>query len=396
MKQRFAAYIIACFLYITTGGMAFSETLHVTALKLLTGSTSFQAENYSLESAIADYKTSSNLPDPEAGGEYMVLPPEADNRWAAQLSWSLEWPGVYGARSRESQMKISAAEKTLHAQRIERLAEIKDFLLQYIQCRQKLVLLDELNRNNDTIFVLAERAAQGGELTVLDLNKVKLEYANIRGARATLLEEEAEIIGEISKIYGKDCSEIVSEMDCKFPDILLPPEEEILKIKDLAPRVQAANAEAEAARKARKVVSMEALPSISLGYKHAFEDGMHFNGGILGVSIPIFSSRGKGKAAKAQILEKEFLAESAGMEIEAESFQTWKRLKLLKEQIEEITPLVDSGLYNETLLKAYRHGVITLIDYITERNYFTNAALELVNLRYSAAKAQVQLQKYLD
>ena len=38
---------------------------------------------------------------------------------------------------------------------------------------------------------------------------------------------------------------------------------------------------------------------------------------------------------------------------------------------------------------------MTLLEYISDRNYFTNAAVELVSLRHTAAKAQAQLQKYL-
>lgn len=370
------------------------ESLDVTAMKILMGSPDFRSETYSLESAIAGFKTESNLPDPEISGEYLVLPKDVDNRWTAQLEWSVEWPGVYGARGKEAQRKMSVAQKEVLAQRAERLAEIKDLLLDYIRSNQKLLLLDELTKNNDTIYHLAEQAAKGGEMTVLDLNKVKLEYANIRVAQATLLDERSDVIGSLSRIFGKDCGELLNEMDTQFPEIILPTEEEILRIKETAPSIHAAYAEAERAYESKKVAKMEALPSLSLGYKHAFEDGMHFNGAVFGISVPVFSSRGKQKAAKAEIMDAEFKAEAKSLEIETEAMATLKRLKLITEQIDEIAPIVEKVDYNATLLKAYKGGVLTLIEYIADRNYFTNAALELVSLRHNAAKALALLQRY--
>ena len=394
MKTPFASLSLLL-LFIANFNILNAKTLDETAWQILKESPQFKSENYSLESMISTLKTESNLPDPELSGEYLVMPQDVDNRWTAQVEWGVEWPGVYGARSKEAKTKMTSAEKQLMTQRADRLAEIKDLLLDYIQCRQKLALLEELNNNNDTIYRLAEQAAKGGEMTVLDLNKVKLEYANIRGAKAALLDEEASVVANLSQIYGTNCEAVLQELTPEFPPVLLPSEEEIMKIKEVAPSVQLAYSEAETARRAQKVSKMEALPSLTVGYKHQFEDGMHFNGAVLGISIPMFSSRGKQKAAKAEILDAEFRAEVAGMEIEAEAVQNWKRLRLLNEQIQEIAPLVENADYNAALLKAYRGGVLTLIEYISDRNYFTNAAVELVSLRLAAAKAQAQLQKYL-
>lgn len=394
MINRILSFAFVCIL-ASSANPVFGASINETALRILTDSPEFASENYNLESECLALATAANLPDPEVGGEYLVMPRDVVNRWAAEITWGLEWPGVYGARSKEAKMKMSSAQKALIAARAERLAEIKDLLLDYVRCRSKLLLLEELSQNNDTIYKLAEQAARGGEMTLLDLNKVRLEYANIRVAKATLLDEEAELMAEISKIYGKNCSDLLAAMECEFPEIILPSEEQLQLIKENAPAVQSALAEAEAARKAKKVSKMEALPSLTVGYKHQYEDLMHFNGAILGISIPIFSSRGKQKAANAEILNAEYKAEAAALEAESEAMATMRRLELILRQIEEIAPIIENADYNATLLKAYQNRVITLIEYISDRNYFTNAAMELVSLRHNAAKAQAFLQRYL-
>lgn len=388
-------YIAFCLAFLFCSLNAQSESLDRVALKILLGSPGYKAENYSLESAYRNLKTASNLPDPELGGEYLVMPADVDNRWTTELSWGLEWPGVYGARSKESSMKMTATEKAVASQRAERLSEIKGLLLDYLQCRQKMEIIEELSQNNDTIYRLALEAARGGELTILDLNKVKLEYANIRSARAALTDEEAGVVSEISGILGSDARSLLETLDGSFPELRLPTETEIRELKNRAPDVVAAQAEAKAAQQGRKVSRMEAFPNISVGYKHQFEDGMHFNGATLGISIPIFSSRGKQKAAEADIKEAEFKADAVGMEIEATAESLLQRLTRTKEQIEEVSGILESVDYNTTLLKAYQGGVMTLLEYISDRNYFTSAALELISLRHAAAKAQSQLDKYM-
>lgn len=391
LKRISLSGLFLCLIFIATS----AATLDETAFRILRESPEFKSQTYNLESAAAALRTESNLPDPELGGEYLVMPKDVDNRWALELSWGVEWPGVYRARGKEANLKLQATQQTIWVNRAERLAEIKDLLLDYIRSTQKILILEELTQNNDTIYHLAEESAKNGELTVLDLNKIKLEYANIRVAKATLMDEQAEIIANLSAIIGRNCTDILNTLDLRFPDLVLPTEAEIEMIKSSAPSVKAALSEAETARVGKKVASMEALPSLSLGYKHAYEDQMHFNGATFGVSIPIFSSRGKQKAAKAAILEAEYNAEATAMEVEAEAKAALRRLKLIHSQIEEIAPLVEDANYNATLLKAYKKEVLTLIEYISDRNYFTNAAVELVGLRHNAAKAYAFLQRYL-
>lgn len=394
--KRLNSLFSVIFFFILSPSLSSAESIDNTALAILYHSPEFISQNYALESAARNLHTASNLPDPEVSGEYLWMPRDVDNRWSAQLSWSLDWPGVYAAKRKEAGLLFSAAEKNTWKQRIDRLAEIRDLLLDFIQCRQKLRLLDELALNNDSIYRLAEQAAKGGEITVLDLNKVRLEYANIKGAKAAIIDEEADILGNLSYIYGDDCLILLENLDCAFPPVKIPSPQEIDILKQNAPDVIAALADADAARQAKSVAKMEALPAISLGYKHAFEDAMHFNGVVWGISLPIFSSRGKQKAANAAILEAEYMAEAHAAQAEAEINAIVRKLALTSQQIEELAPVVENADYNAALLKAYKGGVITLIEYISDRNYFTNAAVELVTLRHAAAKTQSSLRRFTD
>lgn len=391
MKFRFLLLIFSVFIF---GNISKGAPLEIIAQKILEQGPETISEGFEMGRAYSNLAVAANLPDPEVGGEYLFAPESEDNRWAAEVTWGVEWPGVYGARKKEAKSQVDATEKMIYARRVERLAEIKGLLLDYIRCEKKLSLLEELNANNDSIYKLAEQSHRGGEMTVLDLHKVKLEYANIRGAKAALLDEETGVVQQLSAIYGKDCRVLLASLDCEFPEVILPTEEQIASIGEKAPSVIESRAKEETAAKGMKVAGLEALPSLSVGYKHAYEEMTHFNGAILGVSIPIFSNRGKKKKAEVDYLDSRFQTDRAINEAETEAEISVRRLRQLDSQIKEVATIVDHADYNATLLKAYNGGVITLIEYLTDRNYFTTAAMELVNLQHTAARLQVSLSKY--
>ena len=394
MKQRFALTLISVFLSLL-GGKSAGANLDETALSILKGSIEYQSDKYSLETLSKSLQSENNLPDPEISGEYLFAPGEEPDRWGAEISWGVEWPGVYGARNKEAASKMTAAQKALYLKRVDKLVVIKKLLLDYILCQQRISLLEELNQNNDSIFKLAEKSARDGEMTTLDLNKIRIEYANIKAAKAILIEESATIENDISAIYGGDCSAMLKAMDCKFPEISIPSSSQLEGLGSRSAYSASMQAEVESARQSKEVMKMERLPSLSVGYKHAYEDRVHFNGPTLGVSIPLFSSRGKQKAAQAAIAEAEFKVEAAEKSVESEAGQQLKKLILIKGQLDDIEPILKNADHNATLLKAYKGGVITVVEYLVERNYFTNASSELLTLRHAAAVTQTELMKYL-
>ena len=88
-------------------------------------------------------------------------------------------------------------------------------------------------------------------------------------------------------------------------------------------------------------------------------------------------------------------AESAKLSATENFNGNLRKLGLLKSQIDETAPLLEETDNLTLLMKAYRGGVITLIDYLNERSYFTEAELDLISLRYTAASTLLDLQQHI-
>lgn len=386
--------IISLFFAIGLFEATSGKTLDQTALEILSVSPEFKVKSLSFEKDSIEMKTSYNLPDPEIGGEYLFAPESSDNRWGAELNWGLEWPGVYDARKKEALARIELARKNLEAERIDRLVEIKQKLLDYVLSQKKLEILNHTLVDLDSIYELAQKYVDDGIITALDLYKVKLEYANVKGAKAVVLTEQGDAVTALSGFYGKDCNDLLNSMECEFPEIYIPSADELKQYIENSPQMESTKTDSKIADRSKKVASMEALPSLSVGYKHAFEEDTHFNGILLGISLPIFSSKGKQNVAKAAIVESEIKAEALENELNSKAEQSLRQLIVLKNHLNEIEPLVSATDYHTMLLKAYESRLISLLDYLSERNYFNSALLELYGLKHSAASIQTELLKY--
>ncbi len=359
------------------------------AQKILDASPASRIDELGITSLAESLKSASNLPDPEIEGEYLFATGNERNRWGAGVSWGLEWPGVYGARKAEAAKKLSAAETAAALSRRDRLIEIKRLLLDYVLQQSQMAVLQEIKLTNDSIMHLAQKSESQGEMTRLDMNKLRLEHATLTGSILTLQDSEAETVMRLSMLYGDDCTPLLKDMACEFPEIEVPEDKKDLL---LSTSVAAAQADAEAAKSALNVAKRESYPGLSIGYQHAFEDGSHFNGATLGITIPLFSSRGKKAAAKAAIAEAELKAEKAASDAKMEFEGCERRLIILIRQAEEMSAVVEDNENVNLLLKAYNGGVMTLIDYLNERNYFVNAKLDLLNIRHSAANLLLDME----
>ena len=337
------------------------------------------------EAAALEMSAETNLPDPEVEGEFLAAPKGVENRWGAGISWGFDWPGLYSARKGKVRGEIDrlTAQENLAVKNT--VNEIRRLILDYILQTNRISVLKGIEASNDTVADLAAKANKGGEMTLLDLNKIRLETASLEVRLSTLISERQSTVGRLSAIAGKDCQPILEEMECVFPEPGDISESELREGIGKSREMELAKSEINAASLGRKVAKMESLPSLSIGYRHAFEDGNHFNGGSLGFSLPLFSGRGKGKAAKAALEAANLAAEQIRYENESSGIISLRQLDLLKKEIAAVAPLLESADSNALLLKAYRSGVITLIDYLGERNYYTEAAMQLLEMRYAAA-----------
>ena len=256
------------------------------------------------------------------------------------------------------------------------------------------MMLQEIHENFDSLTVSYTRAWEKGEVTILDLNKIKIEHARASAADRDAQGKVAALTAEIVALSGGDISadELVSLVD--YPMYHLPesghgcrPEDGMMeKVVRDSPQFKVLAAQEKVAAEKSGLASKERFPKLTLGYVHAYEDGNHFNGLSAGLTLPVFSRKSSKLAAEAE----EYAVKSGNMmktqEMIATANADCARVHTLQRQLAMLGPAVENTNNTRLLKMALEGGEISLLEYLQETSYFVDAARE-----YNAARLEYAL-----
>lgn len=380
--------------------VAATATLQVFAISpgeaadaILSRNGDFIAAFTSLNAANLDAKTMANIPDPEIEGGYKFAPAGEDNRWDIGISYSMEWPGVYGARRNMAKAMENGNNTELNALAAALRLEILERIEEYLLADRKMSLMSSMASATDSLRLVTEKAVRGGQMSRIDLAKISLEQGRLKTLLASAQNDLDRAKGELQALNGGyDCKAILETIDRKDNRQALLPEKHYLEGVENNPEFLKSMAEFMSAQRSENVVKAEALPSLKVGYSHDFEDGMHFNGASLGVSVPIFSNRGKAKAAKAAVAAAEQKMVLVTDRTEAQVKSLYRQVGELDESLKTPDEIFSTTDYPTLLLKALKGGEISLTEYLQERNWFFESHLDYLELQTRRAIAMHSLQ----
>lgn len=327
--------------------------------------------------------TIANAPDPSIEGDYMWMPEGVDNRWNVAIGYEFEWPGVYKSRRELGKAMRDANAADADAGIYEKYVEILKEIGTYLYAERRIEMMRHIQLATDSLHSASVRATKGGQMSRLDLSKITLEQGRVNTLIANLEAEKSGSEGNLKTLNGGyDCTALLNSIDRTW--VMTPTHslEEYLEEARSNPQLKKAISELEVADRNIGVAKAEGLPGISVGYHHDFEDAMHFNGATLGVSIPLFSNRGKVKAAQAAKAVAEYQVTVTTDKVESEITALYDEVQLIDQALKVPMEVFATTDYNTLLLKAYRGGELSLTDYLQERSWFSEAHLDLLELQY--------------
>ncbi|MBD5289745.1 MAG: TolC family protein [Bacteroides sp.] len=355
-------------------------------------SLSIESDSLQMISEIAESSTLANFSDPEIEGERLWSSGGGENKWNASLSWSFDWPGAYKARRDEGEALRLAAMARYYASRRGKMREMAEGVNSYIAARRKIQLLEKQLEATERMGELVSIMSEHGRATVLDESKISIE----RGRLMAAIQQQRDAMGEgartIGAVVGQRVDAYLEEQEIEF-DLAAPGNAvDWEQYWRNSPDMMLASMEFGVAEAGMKRVKSESFPEISLGYIHAYEEGSHFNGGRIGISLPLFSQRGRKKAARLQVESAEgaMLALMGEKRVEAERMV--ERLQGLKRSLDELGPVFDTTSPEMLLRKSFEAGQITLLTYLTERNYYLEAEMDYIELQSSYSSLMTQLR----
>lgn len=347
------------------------------------------------ESEGAEAASQAILPNPEAEGEYLWAPAGETNRWGAGISWGLEWPGVYAARKRAARNAATVAELSALSELFQLRIQLAEAMTDYILASRKEELIGRRIADMDRLAKLTEFSLANGQATALDKSKVDVERARLNVLLLEIRDAVAQARGAVAEIAGPTASEVLATLEREFPSAPAAPLETYLEAARRTPTLLLAQARMAQAESAAGVARTEGLPGFKVGYRHAFEDGNHFNGGSLGVDIPLFGHRERNRAAKAAQAAAEADAEAQREALVQQVETIHGRLLLADRTLSELQGAVNTSEALEMLDKMLEHGRINMLDYLRERAYYLEVEMELLEVKAERARLMAGLDLLL-
>lgn len=339
-----------------------------------------------------DVRNENNLEDPSVSysrkfGEQDGVGPEME----FAVTQGIDFPTLYVQRRQYGKLQGRALDLQQAVLRRDILLRAKELCLDLIRLNQLKALYGQRLKNAEELNALFDERFEKGDVNILEVNKVKMELMNLR---ATVAENDAAYRTALQNLLAMN-----GNMPLEFDETVYPLVPELRSLEQVRDEVMGADyalkqaqAGSEAARKLVKVNRHGWLPKLEVGYGREGGSDAMLNGFVVGVSVPIFSNRGKVKAARARQAGAELAQEQVAQQVEADIQSLFNEATRLRASMQAY----DMGLMDKTLSalkQAVEAGQLSVLDYYSEAETVYASQEKLVDLENRYQKVVAQLYK---
>lgn len=394
MKQ-IITLLLALSALVTSEATAQNKHFDATVNEILANNLTLAARRAANDADCQALRAENNLADPEVELEHLWGRPAIGNKFTLSVVQSFDWPGVYRSRSAAAKAGSKASDLLFLADIADTRLRVCTTLTDYIAALLQLRLSETISNNLAVIAENVKTAYDNGEATILDFRKIqfeKIEAETATDAAASLL---ASLRQELVSLNGGQPLDLDSIVD--FPHYQLNTAAYYLdRHMTSDPALMAAKYASQAAVENLRTAKLSNLPGFSVGYTYNAENGDRFHGFKFGVSLPFFSNRHRKAEAAARLMEADVQELETVVTVNSRVSSEYSRAALLDRRAAVYATLfpADGDDYLTLLRKAYEGGQMTLINYLYEINYYTQARSNYITLLHDRTLSIQSLNRF--
>ena len=335
-----------------------------------------------MEATMAANHTGLTLEDPEIEFAYMWGSPSAiGGRKNLSVTQSLDMATLSGAKKRLARQQDVVAGWRYKAEYRQVMLDARLLCIDVIYYN---AMLNELRRRQDNaaaIAVAQKKRLDNGEATRMEYNGAMLDLASARGETARL---EAERSAALALLQGMNGGDKVVLTSSEYPYI--PPvvnfDTWYAGAVSRCPALVALREEVAMAERQIAVSRSEGMPKLTAGFTGEYLAGEKFQGIAVGMSIPLWSNRGKVRQAKAEADAAKARHADARQRIYANIKSQFLRQAALRSAADTLALAVKTTDNTVLLKKALDAGSISVTDYLLgSRMYYEAKDQEMEAMR---------------
>lgn len=364
--------------------------------KILAGNPGYKVAVAEADAEFSASRAGNALDDPEVEFEFLAGK-NVKNKYNFTVSQGFDWPGVYASRSKVLNLEKERLRLAGDAALSETALRADRLLVDITASNLAVSLLEKAVGSGERLLATYEENYKNGDVSILDLNKLRIEVADSRLRLAEALETRNVNIAELTMLSPDDAQWIADNalQLSQFPIVefaaLDTYKEQMLANN---PKLKLAATETLLSEANKTVSRRNTLPGFNLGYRFSQEDGEIFNGFVVGVNLPLWRAARERQAADAGHLAAMLRQETAAVEA-VKGLETQYKLALnLNSAISKYSSALLVCDNMAVLERAFDAGAIDLAQYIQDSNYFIDAQLQFVELQRRYFNSIAYLRQY--
>lgn len=312
-----------------------------------------------------DVRSVNNLDDPEVEFSHMWAKNNA-KEGEVSIKQGFDFPSAYAARCTSAKLQTEQAQQEYLTRRKQVLVEAQSLCVELVALRMQNWYLRTAFDDAKKVQEMTQKRLDAGDANILEMNNAKYQFIAANNAYMQNELQMESVQTKLDNLNGGKSLTLAKDNYDYFVE--LPLFEDVLAYwEECAPELKVAELERRIAEQAVKVSRREALPKISLGYKHAFASGGdRANGVVAGISIPIFKSRNTVKLARAEHMVAESQLASAKIDLRADLKTQYDQAQRMRYILSEYTDVIYTDNAPQLLYKALASGQISLVEYYSQ------------------------------
>ena len=392
MNKLIVFAICGCLSFIS----GFSQTKNLEELlnEIEQNNTELKGYQSFVESQQLENKSANNLPDPQLSGYYL---PFGDNTTDAyteyQLSQSFEFPAVYAARGKWNDLKSEQLQTAYAKKRQEVLLNAKEFLIELTYFQKQKVIETERRTQSKQVFDQIQELFNKEQVGILDLNKAKIAWIQEQFVVEQMDSDIQILMSKLNTLNGD------KPLDGLSTETIIS--KEVGSIENLwqeklvnDPSIQELNANENASLQKVKLEKNKVLPNVALGYNYQGVNGNNYSGFYGGLSIPLWSSKNKVKAAQANYEYQQSNTQIITTSLYSQFQETFSHYQLMRSKFREYQSTLGNLESEDLLFKAYMLGEYSFMDYYVELQFYRNASDKMLQMEKELQLLQAQILKH--
>ncbi len=339
-------------------------------------------------------KSENNLQDPQVSAFYLPFGEhETDDYYEYQVSQRFEFPTVYGARSKRIEKQEALLELEYENLRQEVLLDAKKQLLELQVLQKRKELEQKRVEQAKEVYGQIQRLFDAEQIGILELNKAKVAWIQEQFEIEQLEIRIESVLRDLQKLNGGEAIE-VGQLQISDETQLLSQEAIWQEKLSSDPEVKALQAQTELAEQQVKLEKNKVLPDLSLGYNYQGVSSSNYSGFLGGISIPLWNSNNKVKAAQARYEYEQSNSDFVQAELYTAFLEKYQRYQLLNEKFLEYQETFQDLNSEELLFKAYELGELSFLDYYREVEFYRQAYNRMLEMEKELLQLKAELLKH--